>query len=177
MKRIICLIFTLIISLGVCAYAEGELITADKLTTGSYNIDVTSSASMFRIVDCVLNVENGKMSAVMTLSGTGYEKLYMGKGSDAKNAPDSDFIYYKENGDGKYTYTVPVTALDSETDCAAYSIRRQEWYDRTLVFESSSLPDGAVKKDGFHILWVLIPIFAVALAVCVIVPIIKRKFV
>ena len=161
--------------LGITAYAEP--INADRLNDGAYDITVTSSSSMFRITNCVLNVKNGEMTAEMTLSGTGYEKLYMGKGSDAKNAPDSEFIYYKEDADGKYTYTVPVAALDSETDCAAYSIRRQEWYDRTLVFESSSLPDGAVKKDGFYILWVLIPIFAVALAVFVIVPIIERKFV
>ncbi|MBQ2669548.1 MAG: hypothetical protein IJG06_02100 [Clostridia bacterium] len=101
MKRIITLIFTLAVMFGITAYAEP--INADRLNDGAYDITVTSSSSMFRITNCVLNVKNGEMTAEMTLSGTGYEKLYMGKGSDAKNAPDSEFIYYKEDADGKYT--------------------------------------------------------------------------
>ncbi|MBQ6529870.1 MAG: hypothetical protein IJI39_02965 [Clostridia bacterium] len=171
MKRIISLIFTLAVMFGITAYAEP--INADRLNDGAYDITVTSSSSMFRITNCVLNVKNGEMTAEMTLSGTGYEKLYMGKGSDAANAPDSEFIYYKEDADGKYTYTVPVAALDSETDCAAYSIRRQEWYDRTLVFESSSLPDGAVKKN-LPVLWIVLGGAAV-LAAAVIVLLVRRK--
>ena len=51
--------------------------------------------------------------------------------------------------DGAYSYTVPVAALDSDTDCAAYSIRKQQWYDRTLVFDSELLPESAYKKSSF----------------------------
>ena len=174
MKKIICLIFTLAVILGITAGAEGTPLTADRLNDGSYNITVTSSSSMFRITNCTLNVGNGKMTADMTLSGTGYEKLYMGKSADAENAVESDYIFFTDN-DGKYTYTVPVEALDTETDCAAYSTRKQQWYDRTLVFESTSLPDGTVKSGGFNIWWILIPIFVAALAAAVIIPILKRK--
>ena len=174
MKKIICLIFTLAVILGITANAEGTPLTADRINDGSYDITVTSSSSMFRITECTLNVGNGKMTADMTLSGTGYEKLYMGKGADAENAAESDYIFFTDN-DGKYTYTVPVEALDKDIDCAAFSIRKQEWYDRTLVFESSSLPEGAVKKEDFNPLWILIPAVIAAVAVAVIIPVLKKK--
>ena len=47
----------------------------------------------------------------------------------------------------KYTYQVPVDALDQEIDCAAWSIRKEKWYDRTLVFRADSLPTGAFARS------------------------------
>ena len=44
---------------------------ADSLRDGSYTVTVDSSSTMFRIVDCMLTVENGQMSAEMTMGGTG----------------------------------------------------------------------------------------------------------
>lgn len=79
---------------------------------------------MFRIVDAQLIVENGSMHCVMTLSGTGYGKLFMGTGDEAAAASEADFIPYVENAEGKYTYDVPVDALDEDTACAAWSIRK-----------------------------------------------------
>ena len=173
MKKIICLIFTLAVILGITANAEGTPLTADRINDGSYDITVTSSSSMFRITECTLNVGNGKMTADMTLSGTGYEKLYMGKGADAENAAESDYIFFTDN-DGKYTYTVPVEALDKDIDCAAFSIRKQEWYDRTLVFESSSLPEGAIKKSGDFPL-IIVCIAALTLIIAVTALFVYRK--
>ena len=112
--------------------ASAAPITADKVT-------VDSSSNMFRIVDAQLIVENGSMHCVMTLSGTGYGKLFMGTGEEAAAASEADFIPYVENAEGKYTYDVPVDALDEDTACAAWSIRRERWYDRTLVFESAGV--------------------------------------
>ena len=42
-------------------------IYAEQLKDGSYLITVDSSSSMFRVVKCELIVENGAMSAVMTM--------------------------------------------------------------------------------------------------------------
>ncbi len=39
---------------------------------------------MFRITECELTVKDGSMSAVMTMGGTGYLKLYMGTGRKPK---------------------------------------------------------------------------------------------
>ena len=145
-----------------------------KLNDGTYTIDVTSSSSMFRIVDCELNVNNGEMTADMTLSGTGYEKLYMGTGEDAKNASEDDYIYFTENAEGQYVYTVPVKALDADIDCAAFSIRKQEWYDRTLVFESQSLPENAF-ASGFNPIFIAIPAALLCAAVVFAITLKKRK--
>jgi hypothetical protein len=84
------------------------------------------------------------MSAVLTLSGDGYEKLYMGTGEQALTDSDDKCIYFVENADGKYTYKVPVAVLNQDTDCAAWSISKQQWYDRILVFQSSLIPEGAI---------------------------------
>ena len=119
--------------------ASAAPITADKVADGTYPITVDSSSNMFRIVDAQLIVENGSMHCVMTLSGTGYGKLFMGTGDEAAAASEADFIPYVENAEGKYTYDVPVDALDEDTACAAWSIKRERWYDRTLVFESAGV--------------------------------------
>ena len=109
--------------------ASAAPITADKVADGTYPITVDSSSNMFRIVDAQLIVENGSMHCVMTLSGTGYGKLFMGTGDEAAAASEADFI----------PYDVPVEALDEDTACAAWSIRKEQWYDRTLVFESAGV--------------------------------------
>ena len=67
-------------------------VLADAIKDGVYEIKVDSSSSMFQITECELTVQDGAMSAVMTMSGTGYLKLYMGTGADAERAPDADFI-------------------------------------------------------------------------------------
>ncbi|WP_321972758.1 hypothetical protein [Paratractidigestivibacter sp.] len=120
-------------------------ISADKLNDGTYDIDVTSSSKMFKVVKAELTVADGSMSCVLTLSGTGYGKLFMGTGEQAAAATEADYIPFVEDAEGKYTYTFPVEALDADTDCAAWSIKKEQWYDRVLVFESSSLPSGALK--------------------------------
>jgi len=122
-----------------------EAVDGSKLVDGTYPISVTSSSSMFKIVDAQLTVKEGHMSAVLTLSGTGYEKLFMGTKEDAQKAPEEEYHYFTEDGEGKYTYKIPVEALNLEIDCAAWSIKKSEWYDRVLVFESASLPKEAFK--------------------------------
>lgn len=122
-----------------------ERIPADMLVDGTYEITVDSSSSMFRIVHAELTVENGQMTCAMTLGGTGYEKLFMGTSDEAATASDDQCYFFVEGADGAYTYTVPVEALDEECDCAAFSIRKQKWYDRTLVFESDNLPESAYR--------------------------------
>ena len=79
------------------------------------------------------------MSAVLTLSGTGYGYLYMGTKEEATSADQSSWIPYQVNEEGKYTYTVPVEALDKELAVAAYSIKKGIWYDRTLTFQSETM--------------------------------------
>lgn len=109
------------------------------VANGIYSMDVASSSSMFKVVDCILTAKDGKMNAVLTLSGSGYGYLYMGTKEEAASADQSSWIPYQVNKEGKYTYTVPVEALDKEIAVAAYSIKKGIWYDRMLTFQSETM--------------------------------------
>lgn len=117
-----------------------EPVYGSDVKDGVYQIDVDSSSSMFKIVACELTVENGQMTATMTMSATGYLYVYLGSAEEAAAADESAYISYAENDAGEHTFTVPVEALDMGIACAAYSKRKELWYDRTLVFRADSLP-------------------------------------
>ena len=125
---------------SAAAYAE---IGAAALNDGIYNIDVESDSSMFKVVDCKLTVSGGKMTAAVTLSGTGYGKLFIGTGEQAAAAPEAEHIPFSEDAEGKYVYTFELSALDTEIAVAAWSTKKSEWYDRKLTFKSDKLPESA----------------------------------
>lgn len=108
------------------------------LTDGNYQVDVDTGNKMFKVTNCILTSEKGKMYAVITLSGTGYDYLYMGSAADAAEAVAKDYISYVADEAGKYTYKVPVESLDKGIAVAAHSIKKDKWYDRTLIFSSAS---------------------------------------
>ncbi|MBQ8782018.1 MAG: hypothetical protein IJZ72_10145 [Oscillospiraceae bacterium] len=174
MKKIISVIMLVIMAVCLCS-CEKELtpIYADEINDGTYNIEVKSSSSMFKIIDCQLTVAGEKMTAVMTLSGTGYEKLFLGTREEADIAPDSKFSYFIETAEGRYCYEIPVEALDKEFSCAGFSIRKQKWYDRTLVFMSDTLPDGALKFDPVPVIIIVTAALLVISAAGIII--VKRK--
>lgn len=117
------------------------------IKNGTYSIEVESSSSMFRITKAELTVKDEEMEAVLTLSGKGYLKLFMGTGEDAASGSESAYIDHQEDAEGMYTYTVPVEALDKALNCAAFSERKQKWYDRVILFDASTLPEEAVLLD------------------------------
>ena len=111
---------------------------------GTYDIEVKSSSSFFRIQEARLTVKGGKMSAVLQLYSESYEYVYPGSSAEAAGAPLEDYISFQETDTGSQ-FTLPVETLDAEIPCAAFSVRRKKWYDRTLVFYASSLPADALK--------------------------------
>lgn len=123
-----------------------EPVTADMMENGSYPIEVDTDTSMFRVADAVLTVNDGTMTAKLTLGGKGYEKLYMGTAEEAAAAADADCAFYEENADGSFAYTVAVPVLNAEVNCASWSIRKEKWYGHKIVFEADTLPEGAVKQ-------------------------------
>ena len=123
-------------------------IYADEIKDGVYPIKVDSSSSMFQITACRLTVKDGAMSAVMTMGGTGYLKLYMGTGEAALKASEADYIPYVETAGGAHTFKVPVKALDMEIDCSAFSKKKEKWYDRVLVFCSDSIPPDCLSEEN-----------------------------
>ena len=122
-------------------------VSGDSLKDGTYPITVDSSSSMFRVVHCELTVLDGEMTAEMTMGGNGYLRVFPGTGEEAAAAADTDWIPYAEQADGSHAFTVPVEALDQGIPCAAFSKKKEKWYDRTLLFRADSLPEEAWKAD------------------------------
>lgn len=117
----------------------------EELNDGVYEIQVGCSSEMFLIDECQLTVEDGQMYALLTMGGKGYLKVFMGTGLEAVQASEDDYISYVEAEDGRHTFEIPVEALDSGIACSAFSKKREKWYDRTLVFQASSLPLAAFR--------------------------------
>lgn len=123
----------------------------EPIPDGLYAIGVDSNAEMFRVVKCILHVRDGKMTAVLTMSGLGYGYLYPGTGAEADAVPQSEWIPCVLDEDGAHTFALPVEALDADTAVASWSIKYEKWYDRTLRFLSGNLqPYDLVPKDGSY---------------------------
>ncbi|SEG10993.1 hypothetical protein SAMN04487934_1087 [Eubacterium ruminantium] len=123
-------------------------ITADMLNDGEYEIDVNSSSSMFKISKAILKVADGKLTVTMTMGGKGYLYIYKGTPEEAVAAKEDEYIPFAEDSDGAHTYTFDIDALDVEVKCAAFSKKKEKWYDRSLCFTSSKLPVSAFKEDS-----------------------------
>lgn len=87
------------------------------------------------------------MDAVITLSGDGYSQLFMGTGEQAAAASADAYIQQSVDSEGAVSFTVPLEKLNVEVDVAAWSVRKEKWYDRTLVFFSDALPAEAVTAE------------------------------
>ena len=119
-----------------------------KLDEGEYNCTAETGESMFKVVDCVVKSTESGMTAMITLSGTGYDYLYMGTAEEAAKADQSSYIKYKEVG-GKYTYEIPVEALNTAIKVSSHSIRKNKWYDRTVTIipKTTKVDAGENKSD------------------------------
>lgn len=121
----------------------------NKIADGIYEATAETGAAMFKVVKVKLTAKDGKMTALITLSGVGYNYLYLGTAADA--ADESAWIASK--GEGEYTlngetktglqFEIPVEALDQGLAVAAHAVKSGKWFDRTITIASSSL-----KKTG-----------------------------
>lgn len=132
-----------------------------KLGVGTWKINATTSRDMFYIypkeknpAKVILKVnKNGTMTATFSLSGEGYDYVYMGTPKQAKKAGKKNWIKAKIVN-GYYTFTVPVSKLDKKLAITPHSQKYEEdgnpstepWRpDKWIIFYSN----GAVKvKDG-----------------------------
>ena len=124
-------------------------VQAEDILPGTYQLETASSSSMFRITEAVLSVvqnEDGScsMQAEITLGGKSYTKLFPGSALEASEAEGKGEIYFSEKADGSYAYIFPVSALNVPLKCAAFSKRKNKWYDRDILFDASSLPQEAL---------------------------------
>ena len=114
---------------------------------GVYTTTAETGTTMFRVVEIILTVKNGKMSAEITLSGTGYDYLYMGTAAEAAGN-ENQWIGFKdkeksyiEAGEEKTgrSYIIPISTLDTPLAMASHSVKRDRWYDRSITVSSNNL--------------------------------------
>lgn len=122
--------------------------SVELIDGASYKATAETGEKMFKVVDCVVKSTESGMTAVITLSGTGYDYLYMGTAEEAAKADQSSYIKYKEVG-GKYTYEIPVEALNTAIKVSSHSIRKNKWYDRTVTIipKTTKVDAGENKSD------------------------------
>lgn len=115
-------------------------IGAASLIEGEYPVVMESSSSMFKPESCVLTVSDGQLSVRLDMRSDSYSYLYPGTALEAASAPESDCIEPIARDDGGNSFVLPISALDAEVSCAAFSRKKELWYDRTLLFRADSLP-------------------------------------
>lgn len=133
------------------------------LKDGTYKVNATTDRKMFYLypkekdpAQVILVKKNGKMTATITLTGDGYDYIYVGTPAQAKKAGKSKWIKYKKVN-GYYTFTIPVSALDKKITVTPHSSKYEKdgdpstdpWRpDKWIKFYSK----GAKKvKDGSSI--------------------------
>ena len=112
---------------------------------GTYDIEVETDSSMFRADSCTLTVADGAYTATLVLPGEGFSRLYFGTAEEAASASDDAIYDYHLNDEEKYTFDIPVEALDKELHIAAFGHRRDTWYDHTIIFHA---PEGDALADA-----------------------------
>lgn len=134
MKKLVFLMLAVLMLVSMCpALAENAAVLED----GRYHVTVESDSGMFKVVDCVLTAVNGEYTATITMSGTGYDKLFVGTGEEAAAA--EAHIEYEADAEGAYTFTLPVAQLDEPIAVAAHSVKKDSWYDRILTFTTENV--------------------------------------
>lgn len=130
---------------------------------------------MFAPRDIVLTSQGGNMTALIALSGSGYDYLYLGSAAAAETdeanwIPFIQNLYmegiYKDGAMGEgincvgYTYAVPIASMDTDIQIASHAVKSGTWADRTIRLQSAdfipldfgnetSLPDGTYQADDF----------------------------
>jgi hypothetical protein len=118
----------------------------EDIKEGVYNAEALSSSQFFKITNAELDVKDGRIKALITLSSTSYAYVYPGTAAEAGLADRSEWIAADESS-GFGQFSIEAEALNKEMPCAAYSKKKNKWYDRDIVFLASSLPADAILTE------------------------------
>lgn len=119
-------------------------IPAASVAEGVYPVSVESSSTFFRVLDATLEVRDGAMNLTFSIGSDSYARVCRALAADAEAA---SWIEGEAVPAGT-RFTVPVPALNQPFELAAYSRKRQRWYDRWLLVDAASLPREAL---GFEL--------------------------
>ena len=118
---------------------------------------VETDNKMFKIIRSVLTLKDGQYTAQITLSGTGYDKLYCGTAEQAA-ADSANWISYsgeynyEDAGEEKtgYVFNIPVSAVNQPIPVAAHSVKKDEWMDRNVTFTVEVIEPTPVPEENIE---------------------------
>ena len=119
-------------------------VSGNMIEDGEYVVGTECSSSFFRIEEARLTVKDGKMTALLRMYSSSYLLVYPGTAEEAAAADYEDYIPSVEIDDYD-TFTVPVEALDTELELAAFSKRKKAWYPRKILFHASDIPSDRLR--------------------------------
>ena len=119
-------------------------VSGNMIEDGEYVVGTECSSSFFRIEEAKLTVKDGKMTALLRMYSSSYPLVYPGTAEEAAAAEYEDYIPSVEIDDYD-TFTVPVEALDTELQLAAFSKRKKAWYPRKILFHASDIPSDRLR--------------------------------
>ena len=126
-----------------------EPVYADALREGVYPVEMKSSSSMFKADHVELKVEDGRMQALLYMTSQSYLYMFAGTAAEAAAAAEADYIPLTPGDGDMEVFALPVEALDAGLSFAAFSKKKEKWYDRTLLFRVDSLPAEAFLDSPF----------------------------
>lgn len=151
MKNLIQKVAAFLLCMTLLLSADCITLAAEAPADGLYSISVSTNSRMFNVTKCVLRVEDGRMYATVTMSGSGYGYLYPGTGAEADAAGKAEWSEYRVSEDDTHMFTVEVEALDKEIEWASYSIKYEKWYDRLVTLHSNTMsPYKEIAPDGIY---------------------------
>lgn len=122
--------------------------------TGVYSVEVDCNG--LPVIDAELTSMTGKMTAVITLSGTGTDILYFGTEEEAYKAGNENLIencgtkeYVNASGATKtgYQFEIPVASLNKDLAFISHAKSSNKWFYRTIKFDSSTLVKTGEAED------------------------------
>ena len=114
------------------------------LEDGTYTINTISDSTMFAFYNTKIIVKDKKAYLVVTLKGTGFDRLYMGDCSESSVRPaeEDTICYAPEQFDGSEHYTfwpVPIVSLNDPLSISGHSAKKDTWYHHTITFDQNTL--------------------------------------
>ena len=116
---------------------------AKDVKDGTYQAEMRTSSTFFRVAETKLTVKKNRMTAVLLIGSNSYKCVYPGTAEKAAKAPLKEYIMAEETDLGT-TFEIPVEALNKEIDLAAFSRRKKKWYDRKVLSDAASRPESAL---------------------------------
>ena len=106
-------------------------ISASEVKDGSFDITVLSSSRFFKLELSSITSKDGELTALVNIKSKSYKYIYPGTAEEASKADESRLIPVTIDGEHSH-FEIPLKSLNSDVPCAAFSIKRQKWYNRSL---------------------------------------------